>query len=283
MLVNMNDVLKKAQDQQYAVPAFDTDVSLLLKATVDAAKDMRSPVILQFHEQDLENENIYYVTSLVEGISKHYQIPVVLHLDHGEHPEKIKRAIDHGFTSVMYDGSHLPLDENIRNTKEIVDYAHAHNVSVEGELGHVGGSDLDFNDTGESLLTNPQDVVKFVTETGVDALAVSIGTSHGVYKSEPTLNLDVLREIRKATDVPLVIHGGSGTPPDQLKDAIQEGIVKVNIFADLRLAFKKGLDKASMDISRPDPLPFELYQPIQEQLKEAVKAKIQLLGSENKA
>lgn len=282
MLVNLNSVLQKARKEKYAVPAFDTDINLLTKATLDAAEESGSPVILQFHEEDIEGINLSYVTSLIHGISNQYSIPVVLHLDHGGNPEKIRRAIDHGFTSVMYDGSHLSLEENISRTREIVEYAHARNVSVEAELGHVGGSDLDFNDTGVSLLTDPRDVVRFVTETNVDALAVSIGTSHGVYKSEPELNIEVLKEISASTDIPLVIHGGSGTPKNQLKLAIENGITKVNVFADLRIAFKKGLDEAYSSISRPDPLPSELFTPISDELKEAVKQKIEIFGSRGK-
>jgi len=283
MLVNLNDVLLRARRENYAVPAFDTDTSLLLKATLDAAEEMRSPVILQFHEADLEGRKIIQVTSLVRGLAEAYSIPMVLHLDHGENPDKIRRAMDHGFTSVMYDGSHLPLEENIRNTREIVAYAHERNVSVEAELGHVGGSDLDFNDTGASLLTDPKDVVRFVSETQVDALAVSIGTVHGVYKAEPELNLQVLERIAKVTDIPLVIHGGSGTPEDQMRRAISKGITKVNVFADLRIAFRKGLETANELITRQDPLPDELFSPIIQELKMAVKDKIRVFGSEGKA
>lgn len=283
MLVNLNGVLLKARKEKYAVPAFDSDTNLLLEATLDAAEEMKSPIILQFHESDIEGNRLFYVTSLVHGISDHYSIPIVLHLDHGEHPDKIRRAIDNGFTSVMYDGSHLPLEENIRNTKEIVEYARNHNVSVEAELGHVGGSDLDLNDTGASSLTDPQDVLRFIAETNVDALAISIGTVHGVYTAEPELNILVLEKIAQVTEIPLVIHGGSGTPNDQLQVAIANGISKVNVFADLRIAFKKGLVEAYHQITRPDPLPNELFGPITVNLKDAVKDKILIFGSEGKA
>lgn len=282
MLVNLNYVLPNARKERYAVPAFDTDIRLLIKPTLEAAEEMHSPVILQFHEIDVEGKDMNYVTSLVKVMATQSNVPVVLHLDHGENLEKIKRAIDNGFTSVMYDGSHLSLEENIRNTRDIVEYATRYDVTVEAELGHVGGSDLDFNDTGESLLTNPEDVKKFIDETGVHALAVSIGTSHGVYKAEPELNIEVLKNIAQVTDIPLVIHGGSGTPKNQLKVAIMNGITKVNVFADLRLAFKKGMENSQSKISRPDPLPAELYEPIFEEIKKVVKSKIQAFGSENK-
>lgn len=283
MLVNLNAVLLKARENHYAVPAFDTDIRMLIKPTLEAAEEMNSPVILQFHEIDVEGNDMLYVTTLVKAMAAESNVPVVLHLDHGENPNKIKRAIENGFTSVMYDGSHLSLEENIENTKDIVHFANKYNVTVEAELGHVGGSDLDFNDTGESLLTDPVDVKKFVEQTGVHALAVSIGTSHGVYKSEPALNIKVLKKITSATDTPLVIHGGSGTPENQLKEAIANGITKVNVFADLRLAFKTGIEKAYTLISRPDPLPNELYDPISEEVRKAVKKKIQVFGSDNRA
>ncbi len=282
MLVNMKKMLNDALTGGYAIPAFDTDVNILLKATLDAAEEMKSPVILQFHEEDIRGRDIQFVVSLVKGIAPYYEIPMVLHLDHGNHLDEIKRAIDYGFTSVMYDGSHLSMEENIKNTKIIVEYAHARDVTVEAELGHVGGSDLDFNDTGESKLTDPNDVKRFIDETHVDALAVSIGTSHGVYQSEPALNMDVLKKISSLNSIPLVIHGGSGNPVNQLKTAITHGITKINIFADLRIAFREGLTNAISRISRGDPLPNELFIPISEELKKAVKEKIAICGSANK-
>ncbi len=283
MLVNMKKILNDALIGGYAIPAFDTDINILLKATLDAAQEMNSPVILQFHEEDIKGKDIHFVVSLVKGIAPYYEIPIVLHLDHGNHIDEIKRAIDHGFTSVMYDGSHLSIEENIRNTKIIVEYAHSRDVTVEAELGHVGGSDLDFNDTGESKLTDPNDVKRFIEETHVDALAVSIGTSHGVYQSEPSLNMDVLKKISTLNSIPLVIHGGSGNPTNQLRKAITHGITKINIFADLRIAFREGLTKANSMISRADPLPNELFNPISDELKKAIKEKIKICGSSKKA
>lgn len=253
-----------------------------LRANLDVAQEMRSPVILQFHESDVEGIGMYYITSLLKGICSHYCIPIVLHLDHGEDLEKIRRAIDCGFTSVMYDGSHLPLEENIKNTRTIVEYAHAQNVTVEAELGRVGENDRNFNDTGESLLTDPDEVVQFIRMTNVDALAVSIGTSHGAYLPEPRLNISVLKEISRVSTIPLVIHGGSGNPVDQLQDAIQNGITKVNIFADLRVALKKGMDLAYGNVSRKDPMPNELFTPISEEIKKVVQDKINICGSMNR-
>lgn len=282
MLVNLNQVLPNARKGKYAVPAFDSTENVLLRATLDAAQEMKSPVILQFHESDVEGIGMDYITSIVKGVCRQYSIPVVLHLDHGEDPEKIRRVIDCGFTSVMYDGSHLTLEENIRNTRAIVEYAHDLDVTVEAELGRVGGSDRNFNDTGKSLLTDPDDVVRFVRMTNVDALAVSIGTSHGVYLAEPRLNISVLKEISRVCTIPLVIHGGSGNPVDQLQDAIRNGITKVNIFADLRVALKKGMDLAYGAISRRDPMPNELFTPIYEEIRKVVQDKISICGSANR-
>lgn len=283
MLVNMKDLLVKARKGRYAVPAFDTDVNVLMKATLDTAEMMRSPVILQFHESDIQGRNGYYVISTVTGIADRYDIPIVLHLDHGSNIHAIKRAVDLGFTSVMFDGSHLPIELNIEKTKIVVEYAHEQGVTVEAELGHVGGDDRNFEDTGASELTDPEDVGRFVDATGVDALAVSIGTSHGVYKAEPKLNIDVLKAISAANDLPLVLHGGSANPTDQLKEAVANGISKINIFADLRVAFKQGLFEAAASITREDPMPKELFEPLSRHISRVVSEKIGLCGSADKA
>jgi fructose-bisphosphate aldolase class II len=283
MLVNMKDLLVKARKGGYAVPAFDTDVNVLMKATLDTAEMMRSPVILQFHESDIQGRNGYYVIAAVTGIAERYDIPIVLHLDHGSNINAIKRAVDLGFTSVMFDGSHLPVELNIEKTRNVVEYAHERAVSVEAELGHVGGSDRNFEDTGASELTDPEDVGRFVDATGVDALAVSIGTSHGVYTAEPKLNIDVLKAISSASELPLVLHGGSANPPEQLKEAVSNGISKINIFADLRVAFKQGLDEAAASIMREDPMPKELFEPLSRHISMVVAEKIGLCGSGQKA
>jgi fructose-bisphosphate aldolase class II len=207
----------------------------------------------------------------------------VLHLDHAEDFAVIKRAIEHGFTSVMFDGSHLPLTENIRVTREVSIYAHARGVAVEAELGFVAGNDMDGNDQGSGRLTDPKEVEEFVAKTEVDALAVSIGTAHGVYRSRPVLDLGRLAEIMAVTAVPLVLHGGSGTPEDQLGQAIEGGITKLNIYADMRLAMNSAAAKVATVVEkRQDELPDRVLAPFYQALREEAEKKLVLTRSLNR-
>jgi fructose-bisphosphate aldolase class II len=183
----------------------------------------------------------------------------------------------------MIDGSALEFAENVRLTRGAVEIASPHGVSVEAELGHVGGSDIECKTHRESVLTEPDEVVRFVRETGVDALAVSIGTAHGVYLSLPNLNIERLRELDAVSPVPLVLHGGSGTPADQIRNAVRHGISKLNIYADLRIALGKGLKTATAALRRCDPLPREVFGPIKGEIVAVVNEKIDLLGSADQA
>jgi len=210
-------------------------------------------------------------------------VPVVLHLDHADNLDLVRAAVERGFTSVMIDGSALEFAENVRLTRAAVELAAARGVSVEAELGHVGGSDLECTVHRESVLTEPDEVARFVRETGVDALAVSIGTSHGVYRSLPNLNIERLRDLDAASPVPLVLHGGSGTPDDQIRNAVRHGISKLNIYADLRIAMGKGLQAAAGAVRRSDPLPQEVFGPIKREIAAVVSEKIDLLGSAERA
>lgn len=283
MLVTLNEVLKKAREGHYAVPAFDCNDDILIRTILDTAEEKKSPVILMVLEYDLKGKGMKYITSIIKGVANEYSIPIVLHLDHATNFEIIESAIENGFTSVMYDGSMLSFDENVANTKKVVEMAKAKGVTVEAELGHVAGKELDGSSAGETMLTEPEEVVKFVNLTGIDALAVSIGTSHGVYVSTPNLKIDRLIEINKVSSVPLVLHGGSGTPIDQVQNAIKHGITKVNLYADLRIALMEGIKK-SVDVQkRIDPLPDQLFKPAVEVLRDKVIEKIQMVMSENRA
>jgi len=185
----------------------------------------------------------------------------------------------------MYDGSKLPFKENIQNTREVVEYAHNKGVTVEAELGHVGGMNVDGSREGDSKLTEAEDVEKFIKETDVDALAVSIGTAHGVYESEPELNIERLKKIEKVSSVPLVLHGGSGTPKKQLQQSVKNGITKVNIFADLRIAIYRGLCQSVEEAKkegRIDPTPQDLFAPIKSSLSSTVENKIGMLYANNR-
>jgi ketose-bisphosphate aldolase len=225
---------------------------------------------------------------MVKSASNFFNVPVCFHLDHATDFKFIKKAIDSGFSSVMYDGSVLPFNENATNTKEVVEYAHKKGVSVEAELGHVGnasvgsisetGADVD---PGESL-TLPEEVSKFIDITGVDALAVAIGTAHGVYKKTPTLRIDRLDEIVAVCNKPLVLHGGSGTPTDQIQNAITHGITKINIYSDVLFALNQGLKNTLNNISNPSTWPFIVYKDALDMMKAVVREKIKTFGSANR-
>lgn len=283
MLVTLNEVLKKAREEHYAVPAFDCAEDILIRTILDTAEEKKSPVILMALEHDLVGKGIKYITSIVKGVADQYDIPIVLHLDHATNFEIIEKAIENGFTSIMYDGSMLPFDENVANTRKVVEMTKSKGITVEAELGHVAGTDIDGSSAGEIMLTDPEEVVKFVNLTGIDALAVSIGTAHGVYVSAPDLKIDRLIEINKISPVPLVLHGGSGTPIDQVQNAIKNGITKVNLYADLRIALAEGVKKAVDTQKRVDPLPDELFKPAKDILKSKIIEKIHMVMSENRA
>jgi len=276
-------MLGHARRNRYAVPAFDCVEDVMVRAILETAETLRAPVILMCLPMDLSGNGMIYIPRLVRAVADHHPIPVALHLDHATNLDLVKSAIDHGFTSVMVDGSNLPFADNVALTRAAVDLAHPRGVSVEGELGHVGGMDLDETQCGESVATEPSEVVRFIEETDVDALAVSIGTAHGVYRSLPNLAIDRLRELNAASAVPLVLHGGSGTPDDQIRAAVAHGICKLNIFADNRIAMAQGMAETARAFARPDPLPAEMFRGMRRAIAEVVTAKIQLLSAENRA
>lgn len=280
MLCTLNEMLPHARKHQYAVTAFDYVPDIFVRPILDICEFKRAPVIMSALPHDLQGKGLVYMAGIVKAVASAYTVPIALHLDHATNIELIKECIGAGFTSVMFDGSHYPLKENIAKTLEVVRYAHARGVTVEAELGFVAGSDLEGGDTGNNRLTEPSEVEQFVAETGVDALAVSIGTAHGVYKSAPTLDIKRLGEIKAVTEVPLVLHGGSGTPEDQLVKAIKGGITKLNIYADMRLAMNSALPKtAAMAEKRKDEIPDKLFAPMYEALQEEAARKLELTMS----
>lgn len=283
MLVTAKEILADARCGRYAVPAFDCVEDVFVRAILETAEACRAPVFLMCLEPDVRGNGWVYFSGLVKGVAAHHKIPIVLHLDHTTELDAVCRAVELGFTSVMIDGSSLPFDENVRLTKAAVEIAHPRGVSVEAELGHVGGSDLEATTHAENVLTDPDEVTRFVEKTGCDSLAVSIGTSHGVYKSLPTLNIERLKVLNQASPVPLVMHGGSGTPPDQVQEAVRKGICKMNIYADCRIAMRRGLDKAAQSQRREDPLPYEVFGPIRDRIAAAAKEKIELLFAAGRA
>ena len=232
-LVNLNGILGDARRGKYAVPAFDVSSYEMARAVVDVAEEVGSPVILMGLKPDLTEEAFDLMSLIMQTIARKAEVDVCIHLDHANEFDLIKKAIAQGYSSVMIDASQKPLEENIRITREITNYAHMYGVSVEAELGHVGdgivgNSENAAKENGghESTLTKPEDMERFIAETNVDALAVAIGTSHGVYKGTPKLDLQLMDELNRRSKVPLVMHGGSGTPEKDLVKSIELGMCK---------------------------------------------------------
>jgi fructose-bisphosphate aldolase class II len=237
-LVTLSEVLKDSVDRKYAVGAFDTMDHSLTEAILMAAEAKGTPIILMVIELIFKMPNFNKFFKYLVERCEHSSIPIALQLDHGSSFDSVMMSIRYGCTSVMLDGSSLPLEQNIAATRKVCEIAHACGISVEGEIGHVSGHEgsmLDGNIADTNLYTNVDEAVLFVQETNVDALAVAFGTVHGVYKGTPKLDFERLREIRKAVPVPLVMHGGSGLSPEQFRLAIKNGVNKINFFTGMSL------------------------------------------------
>ncbi len=240
MLVNLNDVLKDAQKKGYAVGLFNTTDSDMLEAAIAAAEEERSPIVIGTAEVLLPYGDLSLIAPGLVAAAKRATVPVVIHFDHGLTFDRCMEALKLGFSSVMFDGSAGDPAKNIADTREVVRIAHAMGASVEAEIGHVGQASSNDN-AATDRYTTVEEATSFIEATGVDALAIAIGTAHGAYKTKPKLDLQRLREIRAATDVPLVLHGGSGLSDDDFRDVIKNGIAKVNIFTDLLLAGSRAM------------------------------------------
>ena len=288
MLVTMKEMLSDARKHHYALPAFDVSNYEMMRAVLDVCEEEKSPALLMGLGVDLGGKGLPLITSMVKAASDHYTVPVCLHLDHATDLDSIKAAIHAGFSSVMFDGSELPFKENARKTAEVVKYAHPLGITVEAELGHVGNAMVGnekatvFNENAEDTLTVPGEVIRFVKETDVDALAVAIGTSHGVYKSTPTLRIDRLDEITAVCDRPLVLHGGSGTPDVQIREAIAHGVTKINIYSDVIKAMNSGLKEKLNSITNPATWPAFVFDEARARMRDVVREKIRVFGSNNR-
>ena len=241
MLATLNDVLKPAQAGRYAVGLFNTTDTDMLQAAIEAAEEARSPIIIGTAEVLLPYGELALIAPALLAAAARATVPVVVHYDHGLTFGKTMEALKLGFTSVMFDASAKPYAENLAETAEVVKIAHAMGATVEGEIGHVGSA-ADGDDAKADMYTTPEEAVAFQNATGVDALAVAIGTAHGVYKSKPNLNLARLAEIRAALGTPLVLHGGSGLSDDDFRNTIAGGIAKVNIHTDMCIAGSKSME-----------------------------------------
>lgn len=228
MLVNMRDLLKDAQNGNYAVGSFSVANMEMVLGVLKAAEELNAPVILQIAEVRLKQSPLELIGPLMVAAAENAKTPVAVHFDHGKTEEKIGLALELGFTSVMFDGSHLPLDENIAQTKKIMAMAQEYDAAVEAEIGCVGGSEDGSEDIAINC-TKHDDAVRFVNETGVDALAIAIGNAHGNYKSTPKLRFDILKKCAELVDTPLVLHGGTGISPEDFVKCSKTGIKKINI------------------------------------------------------
>ena len=282
MLENMKNMLEKAKKEKYAVPHLNINNLEWAKYILEECQELNSPVILGVSEGAAKYMGGYNVVSgMVNGLLKdlNITIPVALHLDHGSSFETCKKAIDAGFSSVMIDGSKLNLEDNIKVTKEVITYAESKNVSVEAEIGCIGGSEDGVSN--EILHAKTEDCVKIVNETNLCTLAPALGSVHGIYKGEPNLNFERMKEISEKTNLPLVLHGGTGIPDDKIKMAISCGISKINVNTELQLAWHGALKKFVLNNDAYDPR--KVIGSGESSIKEAIKAKVILFGSNNKA
>jgi fructose-bisphosphate aldolase class II len=233
MVNNLKDALRKAQENKYALGSFNVYNYETIKGVYNSIEAARTDGIIAFGAKYLSNMTVKEVSNLIKTVSARYSKDIVIHLDHCSDFSIIKDAIDAGFTSVMFDGSNLPYEENVHATKEVCDYAHNRGVSVEAELGCIALGEHSNEDHAEEKYTDPVQAKDFVKRTGVDCLAVSIGTVHGTYKGTPNISVDRLKEINAVVDIPLVLHGGSGTPIETIKECIANGICKININTEM--------------------------------------------------
>lgn len=278
MLTPLKDLVLEAQSRGYAVGAFNFSNLEILKAIVSVATRLSSPVIVQTSQSAIKYAGLEYIVAMARVAGQSAGVPVALHLDHGTDEDLVMACIKAGYSSVMIDGSHLPMPENIKLTKRIVEAAKPAGVSVEAELGRLGGVEDEISVAERDVaFTDPAEARRFVEATGVDALAVAIGTAHGQYKGEPKLDFPRLEQIRVAVPTPLVLHGASGLPADDIQKAVQRGVCKINIDTDLRLAFHQAVKEFVLQSDDYDPR--KILTPAIKGMEEVVEAKIRLFGS----
>ncbi len=276
-LVNTKEMLLKAQENSYAVGAFNIENMEMAQAVIEVAEELNSPVICAISQNALKYATADLYFSIVSSIAKNVSVPIAIHVDHAENEETALKALRGGFTSVMIDGSKLTYSDNRDLTKRIVDICSLFSVPVEGELGPIGGK-IDSVPDYKLIYTDPLAAKSFALETGVSSLAVAIGTAHGIYKNTPRLDLDRLSVIANEVNVPLVLHGASGVPDDQIKECINRGICKVNYATELRIAYTDSV----RSFLREDDTTFDpkAYSKLgRESVKRVVRQKLEILGS----
>ena len=281
-LVTTKEMLLNAQKGNYAVGAFNVENMEMVMAVMEAAEELKSPVIMQTTPSTVKYAGLDFFLANVKAAAERASVPVAMHLDHGSSFELAMQAYRTGYTSIMIDGSHESFEGNIAVSKAVADACAPSGIPVEAELGKVGGKEDDLDGGDDNPYTDPNQAVEFVKRTGVNSLAVAIGTAHGVYKGEPKLVLDRLSEIRKVVDIPLVLHGTSGVPDETVTECVNRGICKVNYATDLRIAFTKGVEAVFEE--NPDVIDPKKYNAKgKEYVKEYVMSKMRVVKSVGKA
>ena len=281
-LVTTKQMLLDAQKGNYAVGAFNVENMEMVMAVMEAAEELKSPVIMQTTPSTVKYAGLDFFLSNVKAAAERASVPVAMHLDHGSSFELAMQAYRTGYTSIMIDGSHGSFEENIAVSKAVADACTPSGIPVEAELGKVGGKEDDLDGGDDNPYTDPDQAVEFVKRTGITSLAVAIGTAHGVYKGEPKLDLDRLSEIREVVDIPLVLHGTSGVPDETVTECVNRGICKVNYATDLRIAFTKGVSEVFSE--NPDVIDPKKYNACgKERVKEYVMSKMKVCKSVGKA
>ena len=277
-LVTTEELLVPARADKYAVGAFEVWNMESVQGVIAAAERLNQPVILQIGPYEADHAGLEDISHIALYHARRAKVPVAVHLDHGESFERVMLCINHGFTSVMLDASHLPFEENLAATKEVVRAAHGCGVSVEGELGRIGGEEAGINVTDSDIyLTDPDEAIEFVKETGIDVFAVAIGTVHGFYQGKPNIRLELLGKIAETISIPLVLHGGSGTPSDILRKTIELGIAKINICTEFVAAFAKTFVAEQSEESFRYNVPSVFTKP-RDAAKKMVEEKIRLFA-----
>lgn len=278
-LVNPLNFIKKAQKKGVAVASFNIHNMETIQAVVEGAAEERAPVIIQTTPGTLKHAGIPYISACVKAASEIYNIPIALHVDHCSSYQTIIQCIRYGYTSVMVDGAELPYEENVALVKKVVETAHYAGVAVEGEIGRIGGTEDDMTvDEREATLTVPREAKDFVDATGIDTLAVAIGTAHGVYKGEPKLDFERLSAVKELVLLPIVLHGASGVPDDSVKEAVKRGICKVNIATELKLPMAAAIQECFKNNPKEND-PRKYMGAAKEAVKEVVRQKIRLCGT----
>lgn len=282
-LVPMTAFLEDAKKNKYAVGQFNINNLEFVQAITQAAIEEKSPVIFGVSEGAMRYMGIEYTVAMAKAASEIAGVPIALHLDHGSNFDVVMKCIRAGFSSVMFDGSHHSYEDNIRLTKQVVEAAHAVGVSVEGELGTIGGVEDDVNvDEEAATLAKPAEAIRFWEETKVDYLAIAVGTAHGMYKGEPKIHFDIIEEVAKNIGAPVVLHGGSGVPDEAIRKAISCGVGKINVNTENQVACTAVIREVLA--AKPNEIdPRKYLTPARDAIKEVVKGKIRLFGSNNRA